>query len=58
MADNSFEEKFKQDLYKKYEICKRNLLPKDEYNKTIEDLKAAGEATTKKDRQSYYHLSK
>ena len=37
----SFETKFREELYKKFDICKRVLIPKEAYYTMIEDLKTA-----------------
>ena len=37
----SYEDKFKAELYKRYNHCKKVLIPKDEYFTMIEELKAA-----------------
>ena len=52
------EEKFKSELYKKYEKLKKVLIPKDQYFMMIEELKAISTDTKKKSREGYYLLSK
>ena len=39
--DDSHEEKFRRELYKKYDACKKILIPKDGYYSTIEVVKSA-----------------
>uniref|UniRef100_H2YWF5 Integrase catalytic domain-containing protein n=1 Tax=Ciona savignyi TaxID=51511 RepID=H2YWF5_CIOSA len=51
-------DKFRLKLYQKYEICKKVLIPKNEYYKMIEDLKAASAYGGTKSRHDYYLLSK
>ena len=41
MMAESYEDKFKAELYKRYNQCKKVLIPKDEYFTMIEELKAA-----------------
>ena len=57
MADE-FETLFKDALFKKYNSCQKNLIPKDIYNSTIEQLKLASEKKADKSRQEYYILQK
>ena len=57
MAD-SYEEKYKRELYKKYEICNKIMIPKDEYYSTIEDVKSCAANLASKNRHGYYLLQK
>ena len=41
MMAESYEDKFKAELYKRYNHCKEVLIPKDVYFTMIEELKAA-----------------
>ena len=34
----SYEDKFKTELYKKYEVCRKVLIPKDAYFTILDDL--------------------
>lgn len=52
------ESHFMGELYKKYEHCKKYLIPKEEYDRTIEELKVAGVDSRTKSRRGYYVLSK
>ena len=54
----SFETKFREELYKKFDICKRVLIPKEAYYTMIEDLKTAAKPGGSKNRHEYYLLSK
>ena len=45
-------------LYKKFDICKRVLIPKEAYYTMIEDLKTAAKPGGSKNRHEYYLLSK
>ena len=56
--DDSYEEKFKRELYKKYEICKKIMIRKDEYYSTIEDVKSCAANLASKNRHGYYLLQK
>ncbi|KAK4308706.1 hypothetical protein Pmani_019610 [Petrolisthes manimaculis] len=49
---------FKRELYKVFEINKRHLIPKETYNKTIEELKTAAQESSSKSRHDYYVLGK
>ena len=40
MAQDSFESNFREALLQKFNQCKKYLIPKDDYYKTIEDYKA------------------
>ena len=56
--DDSYEEKFKRELYIKYETCKKILMPRDQYYSTIEDVKSAAANPATKNRHCYYLLQK
>ena len=58
MMDQSNEDQFKAELYKKYDACKKVLIPKDQYISMIEDLKVAASNNQAKSRHGYYLLSK
>ena len=58
MMAESYEDKFKTELYKKYEVCRKVLIPKDAYFTMLEDLKTVAADTGTKNRQGYYLLSK
>ena len=54
----SYEDKFKTELYKKYEVCRKVLIPNDAYFTMLEDLKTAAADTGTKNKHGYYLLSK
>ena len=56
--DDSYEEKFRRELYKKYDACKKILIPKDEHYSTIKDVESAATNPATKDRHGYYLLQK
>ena len=56
--DDSYEQRFLRELYKKYEICKKILMPKEEYYSTLEDMKSAAANPATKNRHGYYLLQK
>ena len=58
MAQCNFEVKFTEALFQKYHQCKKNLIAKEEYYKTIEDLKTAARDPSSKSRHGYYILKK
>ena len=39
MMAESYEDKFKTELYKKYEVCRKVLIPKDTYFTMLEEIK-------------------
>ncbi|KAK4326930.1 hypothetical protein Pmani_002573 [Petrolisthes manimaculis] len=53
-----YEHLFKRELYKVFEKSKRHLIPKETYNKTIEELKTAAQESSSKSRHGYYVLGK
>ena len=58
MMAESHEDKFKTELCKKYEVCRKVLIQKDAYVKMLEDIKTAAADTGTKSRHGYYFLSK
>ena len=48
------ENKFRSELYKKYEECKKILIPKEQYFNMIEDIREAALTTSSKSRREYY----
>ena len=54
--DDSYEEKFRRELYQKYDACKKILIPKDGYYSTIEVVKSAATNPATKNRHGYYLL--
>lgn len=57
-TQRNFEAEFKQNLFDKYAQCQKYLIPKEEYYKTIEELKAAAQVLSTKSRHQYYILKK
>ena len=57
MMAESYEDILKTQLYKKYEVCRRLLIPKDVYFTVLEDLKTAAADCGTKSRHGYYLLS-
>ena len=53
----ALKEKFRSELYKKYEECKKILIPKEQYFKMIEDIREAALTTSSKSRRDYYLLA-
>ena len=58
MMAEFYEDKFKTELYKKYEVCRKELIQKDAYFTMLEDLKTAAADTVTKNRHGYYLLLK
>ena len=54
----SIELRFCNNLQEKYKKFQKYLIPKDNYYKTIEDIKAASESSKTKSRYEYYVLNK
>ena len=54
----SYEDEFKAKLYKKGEVCRKVLIPKDAYFTMLEDFKTVAADTGTKNRHGYYLLSK
>ena len=57
-TESSFATDFKKKLFDKYAQCQKYLIPKVDYYKTIDDLKAVAEVSTTKSRHQYYILNK
>ena len=57
-TQRNFEAEFKQKLFDKYAQCQKYLIPKEEYYKTTEELKAAAQVLSTKSRHQYYILKK
>ena len=58
MAEQTFEDRFKSQLYGKYQKCEKYLIPKEQYNQTIEEIKLAAQDSSSKSRHGYYILQK
>ena len=58
MMAESYEDTFKTELYKKYEVCRKVLIPKDAYFAMLEYLKTAAADTGTKNKYGYDLLSK
>ena len=58
MMAESHEDKFKTELYKKCEVCRKVLLSKDAYFTMLEYLKTVAADTVTKNRHGYYLPSK
>ena len=54
----SIELKFREELYSRYEKCRKYLIPKEEYFQIIEDIRTTSERKNTKSRHQYYFLSK
>ncbi|XP_066964221.1 KRAB-A domain-containing protein 2-like [Macrobrachium rosenbergii] len=54
----SIELKFREELYSRYEKCRKYLIPKEEYFQIIEDIRTTSERKNTKSRHQYYLLSK
>ena len=54
----SIEDRFKRDLFERYERNRKYLIPKDVYYTMLEDVKVASQNKNTKCRQHYYLLSK
>ena len=57
MAQDNYEVQFKEELYKRFQICQNHLIPKVDYFITIEQLKLATTDAYSKLRHIYYILS-
>ena len=57
-TESSFETEFKKKLFDKYAHCQKYLIPKVDYYKSFDDLKAVAEVSTTKSRHQYYILNK
>ena len=58
VAQDNYELQFKEELYKRFQICQKHIIPKVEYFNTIEQLKLAATNESSKSRHRYYILSK
>ena len=58
MAQDNYEVQFKEELYKRFQMCQKHLIPEVEYFSTIEQLKLAATDESSKSRHRYYILSK
>lgn len=54
----SIELKFREELYSRYEKCRKYLIPKEEYFQIIEDIRTTSERKNTKSHHQYYLLSK
>ena len=54
----SIELKFREELFSRYEKCRKYFIPKEEYFQMIEDIRKASERKSTKSRHEYYLLSK
>ena len=54
MMAESYEDKFKTELCKRYEVCRKVLIPKDPYVKMLEDIKTAAADTATQMRHDHY----
>ena len=55
MAWDNYEVQFKEELYKRFQICQKHLIPKVEYFNAIEQLKLAATDESSKTRHGYYN---
>ena len=58
VAQDNYEVQFKEDLYKRFQICQKHLIPKVKYFNIIEQLKLAATDESLKSCHRYYILSK
>ena len=58
MAQDNYKVQFKEELYKRFQIGQKHLIPKVEYFNTTEQLKLAATDESSKSRHIYYILSK
>ena len=58
MAQDNCEVQFKEELYKRFQICEKHLIPKVEYFNTIEQLKLATTDESSDSRHGYCMLTK
>ena len=57
-AQDNYEVQFKEELYKRFQICQKHLIPKVEYFNTIKQLKLAATDESLKSCHGYYILTK
>ena len=55
MTRDNYEVQFKDELYKRSQICQKHIIPKVEYFNTIEQLKLAATDESSKTRHGYYN---
>ena len=58
VMSDSIEDRFKRNLFERYERNKKYLIPKNVYYTMLEDVKVASQNKNTKCRQHYYLLSK
>ena len=58
MSVTSAEEKFTRELFKRYEVNKKYLIPKTRYYDIIDSSKSAAAGVNKKSRNDYYLMSR
>ena len=58
VAQDNYEVQFKEELYERFQICQKHIIPKVKYFNTIEQLKLAATDESSKSRHRYYILSK
>ena len=56
--DTQAEDKFKRELFDKYQKTKKTFIPKDEYYQLVDEVKAVSQQTNLKTRHEYYLLAK
>ena len=56
ISQDNYEVQFKEDLYKRFHICQKHIIPKVEYFNTIEQLKLVATDVSSKSRHGYYIL--
>ena len=55
MAQDNYEVQFKEELYKRSQICQKHLIPQTEYFNTIKQLKLAVTNESSKTHHGYYN---
>ena len=55
MAQDNYDVQFKEELYKRSQICQKHLIPKVEYFNTIEQLKLAATDESSKTPHGFYN---
>ncbi|MPC83807.1 hypothetical protein E2C01_078525 [Portunus trituberculatus] len=58
MSVTSAEEKFTRELFKRYEVNEKYLIPKTQYYDIIDSIKSAAPGVDKKSRNDYYLMSR